>query len=725
MSVELIKSKIPIINEKRKLILSRTYELTAKLLASEDINVVFTAGLPAPALFDLKNRVLKINKLEDEHIHLTMGLVVHEVGHALYTIMTPSDINSTKGISTVMNALEDGYQERQMCKHYPGVKHHLRDIFDYFFIEADIKETIRESLNRPNGKVLAIVNTLIYNCKGLKYGKELPYPSFMKSKHVNEIKDAELLNDYLYSDRRKIAKRVSEIIKFYMDKADDDLLDDDSHDGQNNQEPPLLEDEDDSSNSQSDEAGNGGEPGDEDENTGEGEGESGDSGDDGDSGDPEDNRNGEGETEGDPDESSSGSGKESEINDNDNDTGSDIDDIINENQDLSVDHHDKLKFKPGSGEYEYELASPDCLLDNIVITDIDMLGSDSRSKRIEQEFKNNKIKEANRWKEDSMLSKRTATRIFNQFNMRKSAQELAKTAHHKSGNIDPLRLSQYQIDDDIFRRHEVMPEQTNHAYVVMLDWSGSMDSSVFQLTHRIMELTYFAIMAEVELEVWTYTTGTNSSIHGKSYPGMAWNNSKMTKVLNTKTQNRVQVNNNLRSLWAAAKVISTKTGIDFASNGISTAGTNILESVVLGHGILDRMRAQKKSLFVLSDGSDEQHFTSFIKKDGSYSQCADSFFGRGPANEVTYNGQNPIDYIRNVYGMDTTPRSALTRMVNDSYSDKGHKTLGITWNVLDNTLINLNSFLFGETLCANGKGNQTVYQDLGNDFISVIIDHLL
>lgn len=100
---------------------SQSQDILAKLLATENITV--TRSNVATASFDIKNRVLSLPRWKKLTPEIEEMLILHEVGHALYTteegygaVYTPEK-RHLKGYA---NIIEDVRIEKKMKDRYPG-----------------------------------------------------------------------------------------------------------------------------------------------------------------------------------------------------------------------------------------------------------------------------------------------------------------------------------------------------------------------------------------------------------------------------------------------------------------------------------------------------------------------------------------------------------------------------------------------------------------------------
>ena len=94
----------------------------ARLLAAENITIEHDAGA-STAAFDIKNRVLILPTWKDISKEVYDLLVLHEVGHALYTPLDGwHNAVTSEGpeFKSYLNVLEDARIEKKIKRKYPG-----------------------------------------------------------------------------------------------------------------------------------------------------------------------------------------------------------------------------------------------------------------------------------------------------------------------------------------------------------------------------------------------------------------------------------------------------------------------------------------------------------------------------------------------------------------------------------------------------------------------------
>lgn len=656
---------------KSALLLRDTYDIYAKMLAVENIRVVFDEAISAPAQFDILNRVLYISPVHSSQADLIPGLVIHEVGHALFSTLTDTEAKKLKKITKLLNIIDDGYQERMMCKKYANSKKHLFKVFDHFFLKSD------QSVYLQPNKLINIVNILNFNCKGFKHGHYKQYPSYVEAADLKMLQEAELITIDTLIGRNEFAKELAKVLKKYGEMPEDnqDIGERSKGDG---------------------EAGDG----DESESTEEDD----EDGQDGEEGDGDGDDSDEDDEEAEPQKKKKKSSKGSEAEEDD------VEKMLSDKEDKLNDHHEKFKHQMNKGK-TYELPTGRELLEIAEI--VDLYEKDGDLDKALLDTKNLTLME--KYKACLKESKKIASRIFTKFNMRVQAQNYANTQYKKSGSLDPERAALYQVYDDVFMKNAIDPNQPNHAYTIMLDWSGSMDYSLYALTLRIMELTYFAKSAGIEIEVWLYTTGYKVP-KSSSPKNIAMMQSKFIKILNTKKNNPTELDQRVKHLWMLAHEIGSSTSPKIVGTGADglrkhgTMGTNILEGLILGHHQLSLMEADVKTCFILSDGGDTSSFD--ILRDAYTGKI-----NRSGGHIKIYVGGIDVDFLYKGH----CTRANATAALADQYLQHGQRTTGVAWNTSPSVMENYCQSI----VVASAKTTKEAYIHADNLFIDEIVKNLL
>ena len=576
--------------------------LAGNLMAAEELSVVFDANIKAPAHIDLQRRIVRVAQLDPSQKHLIPGLVFHEICHALWT-------KGNEPIDIVLNMIEDGYIERMGCKKYPGGKKHLRVIFNEFFDAKKVQKQGRSLVTRT-------LNTLNFNCKGIKFGQTLAYPSDLPPEIAKFLKDeVELTTLPTLKERDALAKQVKKLLKPFRlqnemptdisnsmppsqgpgDKgkgqgqetdADptidwDDDEDEDKKpgngqaDGDDMNDPMNMPDEDKGKGEKAGGEGEGEGKGDE-EGEGEGEGEkSTDAGEGGEKGkqkssgkagdDKDGDEDGEADQGGTPrkSEGSSDALPKTDIDpasmadSADDDTW--LDDHLEDKDNGEVfDHHGEFDTVGSKNDrYQLEVASPEAVWDSATISDVDEI--------VEPNWDNLEKKKINRLYTKSLAgSKKVARLMYQRFLLTKNAHDAQKVSYRRSGQLDISRLPYYKTNDDLFITRRIMPKGKNHALVAMLDWSGSMGHQTMELWERTAEYVEFSRLAGVDVVVYTFTTGhwggrrsdrTGPTAAMAKYGAMAINHGNFIRLIDTTSRSEMETQSDLRKFWMLANVM--------------------------------------------------------------------------------------------------------------------------------------------------------------------------
>lgn len=117
------------------------------------------------------------------------------------------------------------------------------------------------------------------------------------------------------------------------------------------------------------------------------------------------------------------------------------------------------------------------------------------------------------WRENNM---RHIKLMVKEFEMRKSAGELARAATAKTGVIDTLKMNNYKFSDDIFKKVTVVPEGKNHGFLMYIDMSGSMSEDIYQTAEQVLLLAHFCQQVGVPFRAYGFS---NARIEEKLFTG--------------------------------------------------------------------------------------------------------------------------------------------------------------------------------------------------------------
>ena len=506
--------------------LTNTKSLLAKLLASENLTVEH--GNYPTASMDVKNRVLRLPIWKEMSGSLYDLMVLHEVGHALYT---PEDgwhasaSNKGNGYKSFLNVVEDARIERKIKDKYPGGRRSFTEGYldlikkDFFGLRGvDVEE-----LNLIDRINLHFKGGTLHN---IEFSDE-------ENEFVEKVK-----NTVTWADVVRVTDELYEYAKDH--DSETDMSD---HDGfewvEGDEDEENSDDEDEMNSEQSwsdtlDELKEIMENGDleageeeKEENSGsssamgEGEGESEEDGKSAGSGSAKDGEDG--------DKSKAGSGNSDGEGEKDSNSmgpgagvGSPSDEpyIPHSTTDENFRSRESELVTTDESASMFYVNLPVANLDNIIIDhkEIHKVISDHYSVSGEEYVRGGEthdrteeITEAGKdFVDFRNKNKKTVEYLAKEFEMKKAADAHSRTATANSGIIDTGMLHTYKYNEHIFRKINVTADGKNHGLVMVVDWSGSMGRNIKGTIDQMMVLVMFAKRVNIPFEVFLFSDSYHS-----------------------------------------------------------------------------------------------------------------------------------------------------------------------------------------------------------------------
>ncbi len=480
-----------------------TKSLLAKLLASE--NVIVEHGNFQTASFDVKGRVLRLPIWKEMSGSLYDLLVLHEVGHALYT---PEEglhdaKNFKAGFKSYLNVVEDARIERKIKNKFPGGRRAFTSGY------KDLMERDFFGINRIDVNKLNLIDRINLHYKA---GDHLNISfSEEESVFIDRIDKAETFKTvmeichdlYEYSKENESETDMS-------DHSMSDMMGDDMEDFEDEMDASMEGDVPFEMNSEDGFDGNengadGSDGGDEKSsgiNSDSSENENGeDGGTDGDSSDD----NGESPKSG---KSSGGAGREGGT-DGDFDPFHDPESITDKNfreneTDLVSD-----EAKP----YVYLNIPSNIPMEEYVVDYKDIhsmyrefYGDSANNRRhSREELELGYSLAIEKMKEFRGKNKKVVEYLAKEFEMKKAARDHKRAATANSGIIDSEKLHTYKYNEHIFKKLTVVPDGKNHGLIMFVDWSGSMSHNMKGTIEQMMTLVMFCKRVNIPFEVYAFS----------------------------------------------------------------------------------------------------------------------------------------------------------------------------------------------------------------------------
>ena len=97
--------------------------------------------------------------------------------------------------------------------------------------------------------------------------------------------------------------------------------------------------------------------------------------------------------------------------------------------------------------------------------------------------------------------------LVKEFEMRKSATAYKRAKMSKLGQLDSKKLYAYKLKEDLFRQIMTVQEGKKHGMVFLLDWSGSMSSYMEETVEQVINLAMFCQRIQIPYQVFAFTDG--------------------------------------------------------------------------------------------------------------------------------------------------------------------------------------------------------------------------
>ena len=487
-----------------KLVTKEQKSILAKLLASE--NLIVEHGNFSTASFDTKNRVLRLPIWKEMSGSLYDLLVLHEVGHALFT---PEEGHHDakgqgKGFKSFLNVVEDARIERKIKNKFPGGRRSFVDGY------KNLMDRDFFGLSKYDIGTLGLIDRINLHYKVGDH-VELSF-SDEESVFVDRI------------DKAETWKTVVEICKDLYEYAKENESETDMSDHEwekvmmEDNEGDEWEDEDDGFDESCDEAGDAGEETGEEESDGPGDNDTtgGESSDE-ESSKEEDSKDSKKSKEGDSDEDESkkgspGSGTEGgeDGSFSDYEPESKTDENFRNNEIELVSNEAK--------PYKYVNIPHDIPLENVIVnfTDLykDYEDHYARWNELGTSGTNQVEMATEKFNDFRSKNKKIVEYLAKEFEMKKAAKEHSRAATANTGILSSEKLYTYKYNEHIFKKITITPNGKNHGLVMWVDWSGSMSQNMKGTIEQMMILVMFCKRVNIPFEVYAFSDSYN---RGENY----------------------------------------------------------------------------------------------------------------------------------------------------------------------------------------------------------------
>ena len=218
--------------------------------------------------------------------------------------------------------------------------------------------------------------------------------------------------------------------------------------------------------------------------------------------------------------------------------------------------------------------------------------------------------------------KKAANYAVKEFEMRKAAFQWQRAQTAKSGSLDVNKVHSYKYNEDIFARVTNLANAKNHGMIMMIDYSGSMSTTLASVIDQLIHLVTFCKLVNIPFDVYAFTTGNDYETQAKlARDGdIDFSNVSMPLLISSKLK-KAQFKEALMALYMRRQCLSSDrwqtnefgdyfTEMPYDSSICARAeewgSTPLNHCLVLAHGLVRKFKARhnvdKMNLIVLSDG---------------------------------------------------------------------------------------------------------------------------
>lgn len=424
----------------------------AKLLATENLTVEHT-NVPT-ASFNVETRILYLPTWDNITGEIYDLLVGHEVGHALYT---PRDYRMDHDFPrSYLNVVEDARIERKMKQKYPGL------VKSFFAGYTELNDRDFFEISDTDVSKMLLIDRINLHFKVGIHNVSTIIPFADEEQQFIEMTAAAETFDDVIAVCEKIAEFVRN--KKEQEKVADVEVKNSGESGSSGGDTIEVE------------------PNQENEKT-ESEFES------------EEDSNSEDYGEFDEEEDDIDIDMDAELE------GSSTDEAWSRNQRKLIDEEslERLYLTPPDIDW------------NKFITNIDEFSADmdkcmGEMLRLHKQFFEMSLES---WRQDYLKfkqeSKKSVAYLVKEFEMKKRAEEYARSSTSKTGVVDTNKLFSYRWSDDIFKKTSVVPTGKNHGLIMYVDWSGSMADSLNATVKQLINLITFCKKVNIPFQVFAFT----------------------------------------------------------------------------------------------------------------------------------------------------------------------------------------------------------------------------
>lgn len=223
--------------------------------------------------------------------------------------------------------------------------------------------------------------------------------------------------------------------------------------------------------------------------------------------------------------------------------------------------------------------------------------------------------------------------LIKEFELRKAAYQYSRATVAKTGSLNVERLHAYKVSDDLFLSVTKLADAKNHAMLMFVDYSGSMQSTLPHVLKHLINLALFCRNLGIPFRVYAFSTDGGfitpkrtpyyMNTEEAGYDRVVISNLNLLELTSSEL-NKADFNDSIFALWLRSE------HIDLCGSGEGLGNTPLNETIIAAHKLVTEFKAKYNpdrmlSIF-LTDGDGQSlkhvmgadHNRSRLEVDGSY-----------------------------------------------------------------------------------------------------------
>lgn len=95
--------------------------------------------------------------------------------------------------------------------------------------------------------------------------------------------------------------------------------------------------------------------------------------------------------------------------------------------------------------------------------------------------------------------------LVKEFEMRKAAKRYSRTQTARTGELSMNKIAKFRVSDDLFKKLDIVADDTNHGFMMLLDWSGSMQMCMRDTIGQVIVLSAFCRRVNIPFTLYAFS----------------------------------------------------------------------------------------------------------------------------------------------------------------------------------------------------------------------------